>query len=319
MTKKEAIIFIVIILVFTVGFYYFMRNRYAAESTAKAEPKEAISSSFSSAIRILETWNLPEELMEISANVLLDENRMACVQDNEGIIYIYNLENKAIENKIHFAEKGDFEGLAIVNNTYFVLRADGFLYEVMPNNQTAPSVKTYDLPLSIENDTESMFYDSTHHRLLIGVKEKDPGGGSQKGVYSFNLDTKQMNTPAVFYISDSEKNNETENDEKKEKKKHKKDMGNDGGKKSKKDKKDNSRIKPSEIAIHPKTGDIYILNGPESELLIAMPSGKIKATIALDKNIFPQPEGMCFAANSDFYISSEGGKKGQGVIARVEL
>jgi hypothetical protein len=248
------------------------------------------SENVSAAKNTSQVWELPDELVEISANVLIDEKRMACIQDNLGIIYIYNLETRSVERKIDFAGKGDYEGLAVVNKIFYVLRSDGFIYEV----QEGKAVKTYDLVLNATHDTESLFYDKIKNRLLVGVKERDLTAAETKGVYSFDLTTNKMNEVPVMQIG----NEKTQN---------------------RKGKKGGAKIKPSDLAIHPTSGEVYILNGPSSELLIAKPGGEIIKTIQLDKTVFPQPEGLCFTASGELYISSEGGKKAKGIIAMYKL
>jgi hypothetical protein len=267
-------------------------NTVRDETTSE---KLAPSENASAAKNSLEVWELPNELIEISANVLIDEKRMACIQDNLGIIYIYNLDSRSVEKKIAFAGKGDYEGLAVVNKTFYVLRSDGFIFEVEEGNVPQPSVKTYDLPLDATHDTESLFYDKNKNRLLVGVKERDLTAADTKGVYSFDLASKKMNNVAIMQI------------------------GNGKASDGKKGRKTGSKIKPSDLAIHPSTGEVYILNGPSSELLIATPTGEITKTIRLDKSIFPQPEGLCFTANGELYISSEGGKRTKGIIAVYKL
>jgi hypothetical protein len=274
----------------------------------KISPKEASAKANSAAeLTVLDTWHLPSELKEISGNVFVDEDRIACVQDNDGIIFTYNLNSKKIENRLHFGPKGDYEALALVEGTYYVLRVNGMLYEVSPNGKGKPRVKQYQLPLTLENDPEPMFYDQPNNRLLIGVKEIDPTGGPGKGLYSFDLQTKKMALePAIMLTSaaDNAAMAEEPTDEQ-------------DGKTKKKNK---TSISPSEVVINHKTGEIYVLNGPQSEFIIADATGKTKTIIQLDKSIFPQPEGMCFSPSGELYISSEGakGKRG-GIIAKVEL
>lgn len=254
-----------------------------------------------STVTVREVWQLPKELVEVSSNVLVDEQRMACVQDNTGTIYIYNLTAKKVERRIVFAGEGDFEALAFVDGVYYVLRSDGMLYKVQEVEGGKPVVTTFDLPLNAPQDTEPMFYDAAHRRLLIGVKELDPTDKAKKGIYSFDLNTQSMSLKPVVLI----------------------DAG--GGdvqpaKKKGKGKAPGAKIKPSEIAIHPTTGVLYVLDGPRSALLIVHPDGSIKSTLMLDKSIFPQPEGMCFTPSGELYISSEGTKKGaNGIIALVQV
>jgi hypothetical protein len=306
MSRKEVIFLSSFVLVFAAGFIFYMKKIYKPK-TVHTTSQPAASQTASPTVAIesppspgYQTWTLPDVLKEISGNVLAGQDRMACIEDNEGIIYIYNLQSKKIDEEIKFAGKGDYEGIARVGDVYWVLRSDGFLYEVHPVQGGKSTVKTYDLPLTSENDTESLFYDSENKRLLVGVKEKDLTEKDKKGVYAFDLDKKTLNKEAVFYIDGGKKDKEEA----------------DKGKKKKKKKKE---VKPSDLAIHPKTRDIYVLDGPESELLILEPSGKLKSTQKLDKDVFPQPEGLCFSEDGHLYISSEAGKKGKAVIAKMEL
>jgi len=253
-------------------------------------------------VTIIQVWELPQELVEISANVLIDEQRMACIQDNAGTIYIYNLTSKAIEQKIVFTGKGDFESLVFVEKTFYALRADGHLYKITTSTKAKPTVEIFDLPLTVENDTESMFYDATASRLLIGVKEKNMANANAPGkeVYAFDLKTNTMSPKPVLTIEEPDAISPP-----------------DARKKDKKKKE--GKFKPSEIAMHPSTGELYILNGPASILLVADKLGKIKKQYPLDKQLFPQPEGLCFSTSGDLYISSEGGNRGRGIIALVKL
>ena len=45
-------------------------------------------------------------------------------------------------------------------------------------------------------------------------------------------------------------------------------------------------------------------------------TGKLKSYYKLDKDDFPQPEGITFSAKGDLYISTEGVKK-SGAISKV--
>src|SRR4029079_6203622 len=145
-----------------------------------------VTASRASGVNVEQVWQMPKELNEISANVLLSDNRMACIQDNAGVIFIYDMQSKTIESTIPFSTTGDYEGLAVVGGTYYVLRSDGMLYEVETRGQNEkPHVATYHLPVGARNDTEPMCYDRAHNRLLVGTKEGDLSGKATNGVYSF--------------------------------------------------------------------------------------------------------------------------------------
>src|SRR5690606_33254397 len=116
----------------------------------------------------------------------------ACVQDELGTIYIYNTSSEKIEKEIPFSGAGDFEGLTIVGETAYVLRADGNLFQVKNYTAAKPVVIEYNLALTAKQDPEGLTYDSKNNRLLIAIKGSEPDSEDYKGIYSFNLKTNTM-------------------------------------------------------------------------------------------------------------------------------
>src|SRR5687768_17590814 len=110
MSKKEAIFLIAIVVVVIGGFYYYMKYIF---KPAPKQPEIIVANTDTKPAHTIESqeWILPEELKEISANVFQDDTHMACIQDQDGVIYSYNLHSKSIDGKIEFAGKGDYEGL----------------------------------------------------------------------------------------------------------------------------------------------------------------------------------------------------------------
>lgn len=245
-------------------------------------------------------WFLPPILHEVSGICWIDEQRIACVQDELGVIFIYNMLKAEIENKISFGGPGDYESITKSNDTYFVMRSDGRIYEIQTTSSNKPSVKQYDLPFDRTLDFEGFFYDKTKKRLLITFKEADPRTGAKtKGIYAFDPVKKNMSNKAVYEIDLSNKlvNKKDKDDEKKDKDLYK-------------------NFFPSDIAINPVTSDIYITDGINPSLLIIDKNGKMKSYFKLDKDDFPQPEGITFSPKGDLFLSSEGVKH-SGIIVRV--
>jgi hypothetical protein len=52
------------------------------------------------------SWKLPESLVEISGLSYIDSQRLACVQDENGIIYIFNMKDGKVEQEINFGDCG---------------------------------------------------------------------------------------------------------------------------------------------------------------------------------------------------------------------
>ena len=64
---------------------------------------------------------------------------------------------------------------------------------------------------------------------------------------------------------------------------------------------------PSGIAVHPFTHDIYIISTRGNKCIACYShSGQLKSFEYLDKDLLPQPEGICFDASANLYISTEG-------------
>jgi uncharacterized protein YjiK len=248
-------------------------------------------SSASGDVKVRNKWEMPAVLKEISGVSYLDANRFVCVQDPSGKIFIYNTAKSEIEKEIPFAGKGDYEGLTIVGENAWVLRADGTLFEV-GNFRTKPVVREFDTHLTVKQNPEGLCYDQRNNRLLVAIKDEEPGQPDYKGIYGFDLGKLKMaETPVVKIDLNDERLTST--------------------KKSKK--KDNS-IKPSAIGVHPVTGKIYITDGPGSKLLVMAMSGAIENLYQLDKKEFAQPEGLTFSPAGDLFISNEGSKAAGNIV-----
>ena len=65
-------------------------------------------------------------------------------------------------------------------------------------------------------------------------------------------------------------------------------------------------FQPSGIALHPVTGNLYILAHVGKMILIVDRKGSILHYLSIDPAILPQPEGICFDTDGVLYIASEG-------------
>lgn len=247
---------------------------------------------------IIRKWDMPNELNEISGISWVGDNKIACIQDEDGIIFLYDMTTELVTKKTNFAKAGDYEGVAVIDSTAYILESDGKLFEV--SQFLSPNFKTemYRTPFSGKNNMESLEPDPQNNRLLLTVKDKDPNSTSYKGIYAFNLQTKQLDPLPVLKIPLDDPIFRTE------------DYDDDVG--------DYSDFYPSDLAINPKNGDIYILEGKNPQLLILDKDGKPKKLHHLNKDSFAQPEGITFSDDGTIYISNEG-KKGTANILEVEF
>jgi len=250
----------------------------------------------SASLDIVQRWELPSVLREISGIAWLDKDKVAAVQDENGVIFIYDLKQKSVTKEIAFAGGGDYEGLAINGKDAYVLRSDGTIFEIKDYASDGREVATYDTRFNSDNNMETLEFDKGNNRLLIAPKDHDPNSDRSKGVYVFSLEDKKVFSEADFII----------------------DMGD---RKLKRFRENNlwKTFRPSDLAIHPKTNEIYVLEGAKPKLLILDADGTPKNAYTLGENLFPQPEGITFAPDGRLYIASEGKKQGFGTITELKL
>jgi uncharacterized protein YjiK len=244
---------------------------------------------------------LPAVLHEISGITPLNENEIACVQDELGEIYIYDLRKEKITKEYKTGLVGDYEGITLAGNTLYLLRSDGVLVEY-PDYHT-PGMKTHEYFLNLpSSNNEGLCYDQRNYRLLIAAKikpGKDKSTKDERYIYQFDLKTKIPDNKPIIRLNTEEIGAHAVNTgipvpEKTDKKKGKKPAP--------------FNFRPSEIAVHPFNKNIYVLSANDKLLLIMDEKGSIKHLLPLDPVLFNKAEGLAFLADGTMLISNEGQK-----------
>ena len=259
-------------------------------------------------------YTMPGSLEEISGISWTGKGTLACIQDENGIVFCYDLEKDKVVSEVKFGKDGDYEDISVVKNTAYILKSNGHIFRVKNFKKGEIKVKRYKTLLSSKNDAEGMVYDSAENRLLIACKgspsiEKENPHKGYRAVYAFDLETKQLLEEPVYLIDlrkiDSYKDhsNFTQFSSKLSKILGITDpYGN---------------FRPSGIAIHPLTDEIYMISSVGKLLTVLDRDGYILGVHALDPNLFRQPEGICFSPKGDLYISNEG-RGGKGYVLKFK-
>jgi uncharacterized protein YjiK len=184
--------------------------------------------------------------------------------------------------------------IAVIENNAWILKSNGTLYKVKDYLQTAEHhANKSTTALSGKNNTEGLAYDPINKNLLIACKGHpfldEKNGSGFKAIYSFDLETKMIDIKPFLLI-----NLDT--------------IRYYNGDKT---------FQPSGIAIHPVTGNIFILGSVGKLLLVLSRKGEILAMVKLSSKVFPQPEGICFSPDGTLYISNEGAGR-EGTILKFE-
>lgn len=248
------------------------------------------------------TFFLDDELREISALTYYDDDNLLCLNDENGIVFKYNVTEGGITDSYNFYDDGDYEGIEYVNGVLFILRSDSRIFQIRNFDKHNISVEKYKGPLSIKNDTEGLGYDAKTNSLLIACKAKPNIKGvkmkNKRSVYSFNLNKFEFSKKAT-YILDLE-------DISAQILSYDTQKIHDSVLKRLISNKELFVFNPSAIATHPLTGNIYMLSSVGKSLIVISPSNELLYIALLDKNEIQKPEGICFSPNGTMYISSEG-------------
>ncbi|MDN5203901.1 SdiA-regulated domain-containing protein [Fulvivirgaceae bacterium BMA10] len=247
--------------------------------------------------------SLHYDLEEISGLSYYKKDVLACVNDEKGRLYLFDVSKEKIIKDIKFGKGGDYEGVEIIGEMAYIIRSDGriFHFNLNKTEQEDFEAKVLKTPLSAKNDVEGLGYDTQSNGLLIACKEDAEVAKNNingKAIYAYDLDKSTfLKKP---FLKTSHKKVE----------KFLEDQGVSGGKVEK--------FKPSGIALHPRSGLIYLIASVGKALIVLDKEGAIKEYVKLDSKLFRQPEGICFAPNGDMYISSEG-RAGRGYILKFKF
>lgn len=247
-----------------------------------------------------QTIILPDELREISGLTVIDPKTLACVQDEEGLIFIYDLKTQTITHKIPFAGPGDYEGIAAVGKDMYILRSDAKLFRVRNYQSAKRSVDSIATGI-LNKENEGLCFDQKNNRLLIGSKSKIGKGAEFKNlrtIYAFDLKQNQLKQdPLYTYDLNSIKEFAAKN---------RIQLPTKPNRKNPNEQDIALKFQLSGIYIHPKSKLLYALSASDYYLFVFNNLGEIIHLEVLDPQKFNKAEGIAIMPNGDVYISNEG-------------
>jgi len=252
---------------------------------------------------------MPDTLREVSGLAIIDSSTFVCIQDENGILFFYDSENNKIKNQFTFHINGDYEGITKVDNSVYILRSDGLLFEIANYLDSNSKITSYQTGIPANNN-EGLCYDKNNHRLLIACKGKigkGPEFKDKRVIYGFDLTDKTLTKEPVYNfdiqnIKEFAIRNKLDLPTKTRKKK------------GQEISEPFIKFRTSAICIHPKTKQLFLLSASDYLLFIYDTNGTLIHLEQLNPKIFNKAEGISFFDNGDMLITNEGQDKRPTVL-----
>jgi len=223
---------------------------------------------------------LPQALDEISGIVYYPKDKsVLAINDEVGWLYKIHLKEDPDIQKWKYSNGADFEDLVLIDSIFYVLESNGNVIRFKFVSPDSADSKEFTLPTPGKNEFEILYHHPKENKLILLCKDCEIDSKNTLTAFAFDLDSMDYLSSPAFVIDI--KKIEDLLDEKR------------------------LRFKPSAAAIHPITGELYIISSINKVLVVADLNGVPKKVYKINPKLFKQPEGMTFTSKGDMLISNE--------------
>jgi hypothetical protein len=283
----------------------------AAVPPAETEPAPDLA-------RPLRSFPLPAALREVSAVTAVDADTVACLDDEKGLLFFVDVHDGRLRAARSFGPDGDYEGLARVGGEFFVLRSDGQLARVADRDGALAIVETFEVRTA-HHDLEGLCFDPGRGVLLLAPKDvlkparQDADDArtatdrraqaaerkamrDHRELFAWDVRERRLLPEPVLRLSVAELRAQADA------------RGDALPTKTNRRGTERAalRLMFSCIAVHPRTGDLYLLSAIDQVLIVLDASGELRRLHRLDPALLPKPEGLTFLPGGDLVLTSEG-------------
>ncbi|MFH1763971.1 MAG: SdiA-regulated domain-containing protein [Gemmatimonadota bacterium] len=231
---------------------------------------------------------LPRALEEVSGLATTPDGRLFAHDDERAIVYQVDPENGEILKAFSVGTMGipgDFEGIAVAGERFFLVTSAGQIVEFREGAaNSSVGYRIHSPGLGNLCEMEGLAFDEAAGALLMPCK--NPRARNLRGhlvVFSVPLNTMRPDPMPRIFLPLGEL--------------AARGMGNE--------------FHPSAIEVHPQTRSLILVSASEEALVELSPLGEILGTKKLKRKDHPQPEGVAFLPDWTLILADEGqGKRG---------
>jgi len=223
-------------------------------------------------------WVLPDKLHEISGLALTADQRLFSVTDEEAIVYELDYHTGKLVKAFAIGQptvRADFEGIAVLNDTIWIMTSDGDLYSFLEgaDGQRVPYEK-HRFAFDSKCELEGLAADTSRNALILACKDAKKRKNRQIFVWSMSGE------PLEFRIPEEA-------------------MADLIGTK---------RVNLSAIEVDPDSGNWFVLAAKQKALFELSGEGKLVGLVMrLDASRHSQPEGLAITSDGDLLVADEAG------------
>lgn len=223
-------------------------------------------------------FDLPGRLDEVSGLALTADGRLFAHDDERGRIHEIDPLTGDVGKSFDLGNgrlAGDFEGIAVIDERFFLVASTGWLYEFREGaDEENVAYRVTDTGLGDGCEVEGLDYDPIDDALVFACKTASDDG-DWIHVHRIAVDPASARLPSLR-IARSELDA----------------FGVAEG------------FEPSALAVLP--GGTYLLtSAPDESLLEVDRDGRVLGGVDLDRESHPQPEGLALGADGTLYLADE--------------